>query len=438
MTVKQACALAALVLVGMAQAGPPAAAAPKPHATRGGAAKSGPAQPRAPSTPSAQGESVAAVVNDEVVSTFDVRQRSALILASSGIPPTDEAMKQVRSQALRSLVDEHLQVQEAKTKKITVEKSEVDAALANIAKANNASVPQFTEQLASSGVGIATLRAQIQAEIAWRRLINGRYGSRVRISNGEIQDTLGRIRASASKPQYQMSEILLPAETEQEFTDAETAARRLLAEMQAGRANFANVARQFSAAPSAAAGGDLGWLSESELRPEQAAAAASLRPGQVSQPVRTPAGVLIIALRDAKAGVDPKSATRVKLRQISAPATQRSGLDRVRARIRGCDGLDKAVANVTGANIVDLGEMSEADLTDEMRSKVAEAAVGAPTKMIDTVDNASFVIVCARDTAGGLLPSRDEIEDKLYEQELALLSQRYLMDLRRDSTIITR
>jgi peptidyl-prolyl cis-trans isomerase SurA len=383
-------------------------------------------------------EGVAAVVNDEVISTFDVRQRSALILASAGIPITAETLNQVRGQALRALIDEHLQVQEARDKKITVDKTEIDDALGNIAKQNNTTVAKFTAQLSAEGVNIGTLRHQIEADIAWRRLVSARYGSRVRVSNDEVQDTLGRIKANATKPQFQMAEILLPATNDKEFADAETAANRLLDEMKGGKVSFAAIARQFSAAPSAAAGGDLGWLSESDLRPDLRAAAAALKPGQVSSPLRTADGIEIIALIDARAGVDPRTAVRMKLRQVSAPASQRTALDRARVRIRGCDSIDRAISKVDGAQIVDLGETAEGDLNDDMRQLVTDTGVGQASKMIDTAEKASFIVVCTRDSAGGLVPSRDEVEERLYDQELALLSQRYLMDLRRDSTIITR
>ena len=310
MQTKLACAAAALAVCAAALA----------HAQP---TKATPVKATAPAA--SRSEGVAAVVNDEVVSTFDVRQRSALILASSGIPVSDEAMNQVRGQALRALVDEHLQVQEARDKKITVDKTEIDDALGNIAKSNNTTVAKFTSQLAGIGVNIGTLRHQIEAEIAWRRLVSARYGSRVRVSNDEVQDTLGRIKANATKPQFQMAEILLPATTDKEFADAETAANRLLLEMKGGRVNFAAIARQFSAAPSAAAGGDLGWLSESDLRPDLKAAAAALQPGQVSSPLRTPDGVEILALLDARAGVDPSTAVRMKLRQVNAPEVAADG-----------------------------------------------------------------------------------------------------------------
>ena len=86
------------------------------------------------------------------------------------------------------------------------------------------------------------------------------YGSRVRISEHDVTETQQRIATNARRPQYEISEIFLPAETPEEFNQMEQGAMRLLEQMQQ-RAPFPMVARQFSQSPSAAAGGDLGWIS---------------------------------------------------------------------------------------------------------------------------------------------------------------------------------
>ena len=385
-----------------------------------------------------QSAGVAAVVNDEVISTLDLRARAMLILLSSGIRPTQETMSQVRGQALRGLVDEHLQLQEAHEKKITVDKADIDSSIENIAKRNNVSAQKFTEQLKASGAGIETLRSQVEAQIAWSRLMSSKYGGRVRVSTNEVQVALDRMKASVGKSQYNVAEILLPADNEKEFKDATIAAQSLLKQMAGGRVNFAAIARQFSSAPSAAAGGDLGWMSEEELRPELRDAVRNLKPGQVSAPIRMPTGIEIIALRDARQGDDQKSAMHVKLRQISAPTKSRSNLDKMRTRTRGCDGLARAVRDVPGGQLVDLGDTAESDLTESTRALVANTKIGQASSMFDTEQGPAFMVVCDRDTAEGALPSRNEVADQLYENEMALMSQRYLMDLRRESTIITR
>jgi peptidyl-prolyl cis-trans isomerase SurA len=383
-------------------------------------------------------EGVAAIVNDHVISTFDVRQRANLLLVSAGIQSTPEMMQRAQTQALRDLIDEQLQLQETRDEyEITVTQEDVDRRLADIARQNNTDIAGLTRQLASDGISVSTLRGQIQADIAWSRLMSGLYGTRVRVSEGDITDTQQRIAAAATRPQYQISEIFLPAETPQEFQEMEQGAMRLLEEMQRG-APFPMVARQFSQAPSSAAGGDIGWIASTELAPELQPIAERLQPGQVSLPVRTPTGVYIIAMRDRRAGAAAGSSSQVTLQQVTAPAARQSALERVQRRIQGCDGLQDAVSNIEDALVIDLGQTTESELSPVIRERISGVAAGSASRVQVDGEQASLFVVCARQTGGGGLPSRQEIENRLREQELALLSERYLRNLRREATIITR
>ncbi len=382
-------------------------------------------------------EGVAAIVNDRVISTFDVRQRATLLLVSAGVEPTPELQQRARAQALRDLVDEHLQIQEAAKFEITVTSEQVDRRLADIARQNETTVPELATQLAAAGVSITTLRSQIEADIAWQRLISGMYGQRVRISEVEIRETQQRIAANATRPQYLISEIFLPAESEAEFNEMQQGAMRLLEQMQRG-APFPLVARQFSQSPSAAAGGDIGWIASTELQPELQPVAERLQQGQVSLPVRTSTGVYIIAMRDRRAGAPEGATTILRLRQITAPAGRANQLARAARRINGCGDLEDNASSVQGAQVIDLGQVSMADLSPAVRDRLNGVATGRASEVASTDTLADVIVICAREAGGGGVPDRQEIEDRLREQELTMLAERYLRNLRREATIITR
>jgi peptidyl-prolyl cis-trans isomerase SurA len=251
-----------------------------------------------------------------------------------------------------------------------------------------------------------------------------------------VRETQERIAANATRPQYQISEIFLPAESAAEFNEMEQGALRLLQEMQRG-APFPAVARQFSRAPSAIAGGDVGWIASTDLAPELQPIAERLETGQVSLPVRTPNGVYIIAMRDRRAGADPGASSTVSLRQVSAPAARRSALERVQRR-GGCGDLDSQAGDIDGAVVVDLGQARETDLSPAIRNRINGVAAGAAAPVVADGETVNTIFVCGRQAGGGAVPSREEIEGRLREQELALLSERYLRNLRREATIITR
>ncbi|MGQ0533795.1 MAG: peptidylprolyl isomerase [Caulobacteraceae bacterium] len=383
-------------------------------------------------------EGVAAIVNDKVISTFDVRQRATMLLMFANLQPTAELQQRARAQALRDLVDEHLQLQEAAKFEIAVTGDQIDRHLTDMASRADRSLDQLVSDLARNGVSVGTLRSQIEAEIAWQRLISGLYGNRVRVSETEIQETQQRIAANARQPQYEMSEIFLPASTPQEFSEMEQGAMRLLEQMQQRQVPFPAVARQFSQSPSAATGGDLGWISANELSTELRPVADRLQAGQVSLPVRTSTGVYLLAMRNRRAGIPEGASTLVTLRQVTTPAARRNVLERIRRRGGGCSGLDNSINGIQGASVVDLGQTIEAELSPAIRSRLEGVNVGGASQVVVDGEQASIIVLCSRETGGSAIPDRRQIEDRLREAELAMLAERYLRDLRREATIITR
>lgn len=382
-------------------------------------------------------EGVAAVVNDKVISTFDVRQRATMLLLFANLQPTPELLERARSQALRDLVDEQLQIAEAAKYEINVAGDTIDRRMTDMASRSDTSLDSLVSTLAASGVSVTTLRNQIRAEIAWQRLIAGMYGSRVRISEADITETQQRIAANARRPQYELSEIFLPADTPEEFNQMEQGAMRLLEQMQQ-RAPFPLVARQFSQAPSAAAGGDLGWISANELAPELRSVAERLQAGQVSLPVRTQNGVYIIAMRNRREGIPDGAASIVSLRQVTAPVARVNALERIRRNAAGCSELESGIRGIQGASVLDLGQTVEAELSADIRSRLQNVAIGGASPVVTNGDQANIIMLCSRETGGSAVPDRQQIEDRLREAELSMLAERYLRNLRREATIITR
>jgi peptidyl-prolyl cis-trans isomerase SurA len=264
--------LAAVALAGAGLACAPLALAQAPPATAPTeAVTSGPTAPQA--LPPGMSESVAAVVNDEIISTYDLAQRMRLLIATSGVQPTEQNLPQFQREALVGLVDEHLQLHELrrvqKEQKIDIIASDEDinAEIGDMAKQNNMNRAQFEKQLGAQGIGIDTLRHQIQAQSSWQRWIRGRYGSRLRIGEDQIKAQQERIAAAASRPQYQVAEVFLDAVRVGGMETAMQGANQLVAQLQQG-APFAAVARQFSASATAAAGGEVGWVSSGEMPAE--------------------------------------------------------------------------------------------------------------------------------------------------------------------------
>jgi peptidyl-prolyl cis-trans isomerase SurA len=400
--------------------------------------------------PRALSESVAAVVNDEIISTYDLAQRMRLLIITSGIQPSQENLPQFQRQALISLIDEHLQLHELrrveKQQKIDIIATdpEVKEELTSMARENNMTADQFLGALKSQGIGPETLYQQIRAQMSWQRWIQGRYGSRLRIGEDQIKATEARLAAAASKPQYQISEVLIDANRVGGMKQAMQGAQQLVTQMQQG-APFPSVARQFSSSPTAAAGGDAGWVSPGEMPPEVDAVLDSLRPGQLSAPIPVKDGVYIIYLRNKRAGA---GATMVNLKQaaISLPAdaspadveAARGKLMAVRSAAKGCDDLEAVAAKSPGVMAGDLGEAEIADLAPEFQQVAQTLNEGQISEPIRTKVGLHLVAVCGKRASGGAAMSREQIENRLFGQQLSLVARRYMRDLRNSATIETR
>lgn len=420
---------------------PPAAAPAPPQAAPAATASLGP-QPMS--------ESVAAIVNDDIISTYDLGQRMRLLIATSGVQPTQETLPQFQREALVSLVDERLQLQELKRvqkdQKITIiaTDEEVLEELTDMAKQNNLKPEGFLLALKQQGIGPETLYEQIRAQMSWQRWIRGRYGSRLRIGEDQIKATQARLMAAASKPQYEISEVLIDASRVGGMDAAKQGAAQLVTQLQQG-APFASVARQFSAAATAASGGDAGWVSLGEMPPEVDAVLDQLRPGQLSQPIPVKDGVYIIYLRDKRSGAGE---TLVNLKQVAValPATAtaedieaaRVKLEGVRGSIKDCATLEATAGKTPGVVAGDLGEAEIADLAPEFKTAAQTLKVGEISAPIRTKVGLHVLAVCGKRSAGAAQIDHDQIENRLTGQQLSMIARRYMRDLRNSATIETR
>ena len=435
-------AAGAQALRGKVGAPPPGAAVAAPAAT--------PASPPRAVGPQPISESVAAVVNDDIISTYDLGQRMRLLIATSGVQPTQDTLAQFQREALVSLVDERLQLQELrrvqKDQKITIiaADDEILEELTAMAKQNNLKPDGFLAALKSQGIGSETLYEQIRAQMSWQRWISGRYGTRLRIGEDQIKATQVRMVAAASKPQYEISEVLIDSARVGGMAQATQGATQLVTQLQQG-APFANVARQFSAAATAAAGGDAGWISQGEMPPEVDAVLDQLRPGQLSQPIPVKDGVYIIYLRDKRSGAG-ETLVRLKQAAIALPPTStdadveaaRVKLEAVRGTIKNCETMEASAGKTPGVVAGDLGEAEIADLAPEFKSAAQTLKVGEVSAPIRTKVGLHVLAVCGKRAAGAAQVDHDQIENRLRGQQLSMIARRYMRDLRNSATIETR
>jgi peptidyl-prolyl cis-trans isomerase SurA len=367
------------------------------------------------------------------------------------VQPSEDSIPQIEHEAMRSLVDERLEMQEVKSieekqkdLKLEPTDAEIDSTIGDMAKQAGISRQQLINTLKNDGVDLSTLREQIRAQMSWNHYIGARFRDAVVIGDNQVKSALDQANSASLKPQYQLSEIFIDASHVGGQQAAEDGAKQLIGQMQQG-APFAAVAHQFSALPTAANGGDAGWVSGSELRPELAAAVEQMHPGQLSQPITTTNGVYILLLRQKREGT---GATVVNLRQaaISLPdgaspqevSAAEAKLVALRKKVKGCETLEGEANKMPGVVAADLGETEVKDLRPAFQTAVANLKVDEVSEPIRTDVGLHLIAVCSRHASGVAAVTKADITDRLRGEQLSMFARRFLRDLRNSATIETR
>jgi peptidyl-prolyl cis-trans isomerase SurA len=395
-------------------------------------------------------EAVVAEVNDDVITNYDIVQRMRLLVVTAGIQPTRDDLPELQRYALSSLIDERLEMQELRREEkeqktsIVATDSVVDDLIGDYAKQNHMSSEQFLASLAQQGISPETLRAQLRAQESWQDWIRGRYGSRLRIGEDQIRAFQARVAGEANKPKYLISEVFIDAGRNGGMPQALEEANQLVTQLHQG-AQFQSVARQFSASPTAANGGDAGWVTAGELDPGVRETLDAMRPGALSAPIQTKDGVYIIYLRERQAG---GSAVLISLKQAAialpadAPQDQvdaaRAKLEALRGQLHGCDQFEAIAGKADGVLAGDLGEAEAKDLSPAFRDAALALPVGQISEPIRSDQGVHLLAVCGKRSNAAQGLNHDQIENRLIGEQLQMINKRYLRDLRNSASIDVR
>ena len=392
----------------------------------------------------AQSLRIAAVVNDDIISVYDVNERMRLIMFSTGIADTPESRRQLGPQIVRALVDERLEMQEAKRLNISIEQAEYDDAFARLEQQNRLGPGKLPEYLTTNGINPATLESQIRASLTWARVVRRRAANFANVTPDEVNEALARITENMSKPTNLLAEIFLAVDAPEDETTVRANIERLRDQLHSG-AGFIPLARQFSQSATAPQGGDLGWVPEGQLDPEIDQAVARLQPGQLSEPIRTTGGYYLILLRDHRAA-PAAGETRVKVTRltvpVTSPAAERTAVDaarRIAESARGCDDFTRVAQQMSPNAVMSSGEASLADMAPDLRHVVGGLAVGRASEPLPAPGGVQVLMVCERhDGESAKPPPREEVERMLQGEKLEQFARRLLRDLRQTAFVDIR
>jgi peptidyl-prolyl cis-trans isomerase SurA len=396
-------------------------------------------------------QKIEALINDEVISAYDVTQRMGLIVATTGGIENQQQFLQLKKQVLETMINERLQLQEAKEWEVNITDDEVAGTYSRIAQNMGKTTDELDIFLTQYGASKRTLINQVKAEFAWQTLVQGRLGSQVVISDEEVDDYLARMKANTGKFEYRMGEIFLVVSNPERDADVKLNGERLIKQIAEG-ANFQQIARQFSQSSSAASGGDMGWIQEGSLNEPLEAEIKKLEVGQYTkEPIKTPGGYYILGLSDRRKilSIDPLDVT-LDLRQIYLAFTAETTQEQAEAMVKqvtdldtstyaGCENIERLALTVKATTHGSLGDgIVLRQLNPELRNFVEGLSIGEPSKPSLSKDGLRVFYVCGRTEPTVRMPTADEIFNQLEQKRLAMMARRYLRDIRRDAIIDMR
>jgi peptidyl-prolyl cis-trans isomerase SurA len=342
---------------------------------------------------------VAAVVNEGVVLMSQLDKQTEEVIErlrerNTELPPRNV----LRRQILERLVIEEIQMQRAERLGVQVTDEMVNATLADIAKRNTIPFDQLPQSLAQQGIDYREFRDDIRKQMTLQLLQQRDVIGRINISPRELDQFLARQQNAPDRnAEYNVSHILIsvPVSATPEQIEARNARAREVYDKARGGEDFAQLAVAYSDSSTNIEGGSLGWRRGAQLPSIVAEQVAKMKPGEVSEPIRTPSGFHLFRLNEMRGGVQQSVQSQVHVRHILLQTNELEDDETVRQRLadireRVLKGEDfAAIAAVTSqdpgsaADGGDLGWSGPGTFVPEFEKQLeglAENEISAPFK----------------------------------------------------------
>ncbi|MGB0551763.1 MAG: peptidylprolyl isomerase [Alphaproteobacteria bacterium] len=390
---------------------------------------------------------IAAIVNDEIISVFDLENRARLVAATTNLPPREDVFKRIEPQVLRTMINERLRLQEAVRLNIRINQREINGMIAGLARRNKMTPAQLWSFLGRRNVDRSALEMQTRARLAWIKVINRRVARQISVGQDEINDELVRLRQLLGKPKLRVAEIFFSVDSPDAEPRIRETAERLIQQVVNG-AKFEALAREFSQSTTAGRGGDLGWITDAELDEELAATISVMQPGQISQPVRSLIGYHILYLSDRRLPTSGNDGgLKLEYRQMNLPVpanalpeeieNQRQLAQEVSQTARTCEAFVKTGRRIRASGMERIQTLSSSE-SGPLVELLLRQEVGVSSEPQKVRNGFVVFMVCNRVEIEAGLPSPEELEERMRKEKVNLRALRYMRDLRRSAYVELR
>ena len=268
-------------------------------------------------------EEIVVVVNDQIITRYDVREKFKLFIFTSGIQPTEKMIREVESQILRNLIVEKLKSQAIDNYKITVANEIVDDYIKYLAMQDNVSVQDVKNKFSENNISFEIFRENIANEIGWKSLIENKFSAIATVTDYEIDLYIEMIKKNPESKEFLTNEIFIPFDeySKGKIEQIISMINQINQNYQENKISmFRSFAKKFSTSKNASRGGDLGWISMNSMKEEIKNEISGLSLGEISRPILSSKGIyfyLISETRMKNTNVDEKNRISIKERILT-------------------------------------------------------------------------------------------------------------------------
>lgn len=238
----------------------------------------------------AEAATVKITVNGQAITDVQIAQRLALLKLER---------RGTQKNATEELINEALQVQEAKRLGFEITESDIDDAVLQVSRQLKLSPSNLVKVLNDNGVGIQTLRDRLRANIAWGRVAATAVSARVSVSEADI-DAQAKAKLTASKSyDYVLKQVLF-------ITGKDSSAAKRTAQAEQYRKAFkgCDTAVQLSLNYTDAAVTDVGRRHATQFPDAIADELSKLNVGGITKPRVIDGGVVMLAICAKESSTD--------------------------------------------------------------------------------------------------------------------------------------
>jgi len=384
---------------------------------------------------------IAAVVNDSIITTSDVEQRRDIIMATAGIPMTVENQQKITPRIVQSLIDESLELQDAKSQSITITDEEVNKQIDGMgAKGeNNETLRNFIKR---NNLSMASVEGQVRAQMAWNKVVQKKLRRNVNVSQDEVARAQKSSAAAPGEQDVRIQAITVKLSPNDKGEGAKKIAEDVALQIKSG-ADMATIAAHYIKQPDVHYNPPV-WVPEPSLPGLLQQVVRDMKPGDVTAPLRGNDNIQIMQLMERQTVSKQADNTEFALKQIAIsvpPKSDKKGMQKLRLaasmlRTNPGDCMSETIPKVELPTEVKFVRTKLGNLSQQQRSVVTHLEVGDVSEPLPGTDALHLILMCEKiEPAVGNLPAAEGVRQQLFEEKLELEAQKRLRNLRRDAYI---